>query len=188
MNTTLVKLNDNEYRVQDIVKFDNGRIIDYTEDFDKNSYNWHEIVIDMLIPFGIKPITVWNRSGFSFNPLLELDFGGYIRDSDNPIINLISYLHNNNIIDNNIIKSFQKWGNRDHLNNEEITNNYFDNKTILVEVYHYGFSNKLVAEVYPQYCNWNMAPLIDVNPYRPNRYSEVKSILKIKTKFNKLKK
>lgn len=180
LKTKLVKLNDNEYRVQDIVKLNDDITIDYSDDFKHvESLKWDKIVVDEFISFRINPITIWNRrnhfdftSGWSsVDPLDNFDNDGYSQMSENTYVNLLMNLHKLNIIDNNIIKGFQKWGNRDHLDKKEINQTFSDKGTILVTIFTYGFSNKLIAEVNPQFINWK-DPMLSKDYF--DRYSDVK--------------
>lgn len=182
MKTKLIKLNDNEYRVQDIVKVNDKITIDYSDDFNHTeSLKWSKIEVDEFVHFGIKPITIWNRRNYldfngwsSVDPLDNFDNGPYYQMSENTYVNLIMNLHKLNIIDNNIIISFQKWGNRDYLNKDEINKHYAKNGTVLVHILTYGFSNKLIAEVNPKYMSWKENKL----SYEPtNVYSDVQKLI-----------
>ncbi len=160
MKTILIKVSENEYRVQDI-KYDYSISFNkWINDIDgyKNKFPslWNEIKIKEFESFGCGIISVWNRNNdlefnyphLNLNPIMHFaEETYYYEDSQNEYVNLILNLHKLNIIDNLKVKNIEVRGNKHHLNCTEIEECFNKKNTFLVEVYSYGYNNKLIAEI-----------------------------------------
>ena len=174
MNTTLVKISDNVYRVNNEIKYNSDgetKVIHYGEDFDKWFNNidkykekyptlWVEIEVGEFESFGCGKIIVWNRNNYiqfeqgwrDLNPLVHFQEIQYCsEESSNTYVNLILNLFKSNLIDKNIIKQLHVWSTKKYLSSFEIMDHYKEQNLVLYPIYSYGFNNSLVAYVNPKY-------------------------------------
>jgi len=174
MNTTLVKISENVYRVNNEIKYNSDgetKVIHYGEDFDKWFNNidkykekyptlWVEIEVGEFESFGCGKIIVWNRNNYiqfeqgcrDLNPLVHFQEIQYCsEESTNTYVNLILNLFKSNLIDKNIIKQLHVWSTKKYLSSFEIMDHYKEQNLVLYPIYSYGFNNSLVAYVNPKY-------------------------------------
>lgn len=196
MRTTIVKISDNEYRVQDILPYntsDGVKQLDYGVDFnqwndnideyrDKNPSLWYKIEVDEFKNFGCGIIYIWNRNNHhqfdtrytDLNPIMRFAEKFYKEDSQNEYANLILNLFKLNIIDKCKIKHISVRGNRHGLSNFEIEETFNEKKVFLVEIYSYGYNNSLVAHVNKD--NFNEESIPEYDAFREKYLKLLKKI------------
>ena len=186
LNTKLFKIGDNEYRIDDkfSITYSDGKTInyDYGLDYnnwvnnignykDDNPFAWEKIVINEFEICGLKPIIVWTKDndftgGYSTDPLCN--FGeSHTQLSENRYANLLLNLFEADILDTDIIEGMDKYSRHYNPTNIENIRYYLKNdNTIPIEIYRYGFQNRVVIYVKSEHFDINKIPEYDKYLYK----------------------
>lgn len=179
LNTKLFKIGDNEYRIDDkfTITYSDGRTINYDYGLDYNNwvnnvdnyktdnpFAWEKIIINEFDICGLKPIIIWTKDNDFFGGYYSTDplcnFGeDYNQLSENRYANLLLNLFEAEIIDKNVVEEMDKYSRHyDPTKIENVRDYLKDNDTIPIEIYRYGFQNRIIIFVKSKHFDINKIP------------------------------